>query len=463
MRQPPAGSLTMATTVNPTPMDRLDLPSSFIARSESNSVPTSLRHHRISPDHYPTQDDDEEDEEEETDERDEVLRTRGVPDEASANASVMNRSRPKKAERRSSFYRAAAGPDLNPRAMNGSGSDEMGPGGYDFRQGSNVEFGGATPSSTNGPAGARADQGQGPNSTSRRYNDTGSSNPTRERRSSFCGLDANAPASDLAPHLHRNGSESGSSHDDRPTRYQSQHPNLQPASFSPGSYPRDASFQHSTDLPTTLTPLLDQSHLHPGNLASLLSHEKTLDLYRANAKKTGDPDVQFEFCTFVMEVVGELEVAEQSGTPLSTSTSTPTMTATEESGTGGNESKRMSASSEKSQALVAESVALLSKLANRGHVKSQYFLADCYTQGVGTPKVSSPPCPFSPSHVNDLGTEQTRFRQGVPSFRSCGEAWSSRCLLQSGAMLREWMGLQERFGESGHISEVRSLQSSLLF
>jgi TPR repeat protein len=43
-------------------------------------------------------------------------------------------------------------------------------------------------------------------------------------------------------------------------------------------------------------------------------------------------------------------------------------------------------SKHKRQALVAESVALLNKLANRGHVKSQYFLADCYTQGIGTPK-----------------------------------------------------------------------------
>ena len=116
-------------------------------------------------------------------------------------------------------------------------------------------------------------------------------------------------------------------------------------------------------------PLLDQSHLHPGVLVSLLTHEKTLDLYRMNAKKTGDPDVQFEFCTFVMEIVGEMESA------------------------GGVDMKEMDHSAEqelarsKQQALVAESVGLLSKLANRGHVKSQYFLADCYTQGIGTPKV----------------------------------------------------------------------------
>lgn len=120
-----------------------------------------------------------------------------------------------------------------------------------------------------------------------------------------------------------------------------------------------------------LPPLLDQSHLKPGILASLLTHEKTLDLYRTNAKKTGDADVQFEFCTFVMEVVGEMEQF------------------------GGLNMNLVVNSVEKEQAklkqldLVNESVNLLSKLANRGHMKSQYFLADCYTQGIGTVKVSA--------------------------------------------------------------------------
>jgi len=45
-------------------------------------------------------------------------------------------------------------------------------------------------------------------------------------------------------------------------------------------------------------------------------------------------------------------------------------------------------SKRKQKALVTESITLLNKLAQRGHVKSQYFLADCYTQGVGTLKVS---------------------------------------------------------------------------
>lgn len=49
------------------------------------------------------------------------------------------------------------------------------------------------------------------------------------------------------------------------------------------------------------TPLLDQSHLKPGHKASLLSHSQTLELYRQNAKKTNDPDLQFEFAAFMVE------------------------------------------------------------------------------------------------------------------------------------------------------------------
>ena len=72
-----------------------------------------------------------------------------------------------------------------------------------------------------------------------------------------------------------------------------------------------------------------------------------------------------------MEVVGEMEETQDA--------------AVAQLGVG--EGQADPVAKQKQQALVAESVALLSKLAHRGHVKSQYFLADCYTQGIGTPKV----------------------------------------------------------------------------
>lgn len=198
---------------------------------------------------------------------------------------------------------------------------------------------------------------------------------TEERRSSFYGLDGALPppptddrASPSIPpestfrniQHHPQDSSSGSSF----SQDGAGPPRTTGARYhnAPYAASRAASVYNAPD--PTPVPLLDQSHLRPGVLASLLTHEKTLDLYRANVKKTNDPDVQFEFCTFVMEVVGEMRGLGEAG-----------------AGEGDRKGKEME--------LVMESVALLSKLAHRGHVKSQYFLADCYTQGVGTAKVST--------------------------------------------------------------------------
>ncbi|KWU44095.1 HCP-like protein, partial [Rhodotorula sp. JG-1b] len=126
--------------------------------------------------------------------------------------------------------------------------------------------------------------------------------------------------------------------------------------------------------------LLDQSHLQVGNMASLLSHDKTLELYRLNAKKTNDPDIQYEFCVFVMDVVADLEysamlekAAAAAGQSLDGTSQPPS-------------DQQELESKQKQQALVAESIALLNRLATRGHVNSCYFLGDCYTQGIGTYK-----------------------------------------------------------------------------
>jgi TPR repeat protein len=112
-------------------------------------------------------------------------------------------------------------------------------------------------------------------------------------------------------------------------------------------------------------------------------------LYRQNAKKTNDVNVQFEFCAFVMEVVAELEQA--------TAMEKMAQQVNVAGGGGGGGTEQIGGeqltevqkeSKRKQKALVTESITLLNKLAQRGHVKSQYFLADCYTQGVGTLKVS---------------------------------------------------------------------------
>jgi TPR repeat protein len=111
-------------------------------------------------------------------------------------------------------------------------------------------------------------------------------------------------------------------------------------------------------------PILDHSHLRPGNQAALLSHERTLELYRANAKKTQDPDLQFEFAVFMIDASKTLPIPEnQPGNLL-----------------------QVEKALEKREDLIKEATALLKRLADRGHFASQYFLADCYANGIGTTK-----------------------------------------------------------------------------
>ncbi|KAG7452042.1 HCP-like protein [Guyanagaster necrorhizus] len=111
-------------------------------------------------------------------------------------------------------------------------------------------------------------------------------------------------------------------------------------------------------------PLLDHSHLRPGNQAALLSHERTLELYRANAKKTQDPDLQFEFAVFMIDASKSLPIPENIPGNL----------------------LQVEKAMEKREDLVKEATGLLKRLADRGHSPSQYFLADCFANGIGTTK-----------------------------------------------------------------------------
>lgn len=111
-------------------------------------------------------------------------------------------------------------------------------------------------------------------------------------------------------------------------------------------------------------PILDHSHLRPGNQAALLSHERTLELYRANAKKTQDPDLQFEFAVFMIDASKSLPIPENTPGNL----------------------LQVEKAIEKREDLIKEATALLKRLADRGHSPSQYFLADCFANGIGTVK-----------------------------------------------------------------------------
>jgi len=113
------------------------------------------------------------------------------------------------------------------------------------------------------------------------------------------------------------------------------------------------------------------AHLRPGEQAALLSNEKTLQLYRENAKKTNDPELIFEFAVFMIEAAKSLDnnTSPEGQTHPSLSSTTAPLSAI-------NEQKR--------EDLVKEATALLKRLADRGHPDAQYFLADCYSNGIGT-------------------------------------------------------------------------------
>lgn len=91
--------------------------------------------------------------------------------------------------------------------------------------------------------------------------------------------------------------------------------------------------------------VLSQSHLKPGHKATLLSYTQTLELYRQNAKKTNDPELQFEFAAFMIDAGKSLE---------------DDKTRTE---------------------LFDEAMKLLRRLASNGHAESQHYLAECYASG----------------------------------------------------------------------------------
>ncbi|KZL76110.1 hypothetical protein CT0861_09757 [Colletotrichum tofieldiae] len=101
-----------------------------------------------------------------------------------------------------------------------------------------------------------------------------------------------------------------------------------------------------------------------GNNASLLSAQKTLEMYRQNVKKTNDFSIQYSFAVFLISTAQEqgLDPSEPaprkgSSSPKNASTSTP-------------------------YDLLREAKGILQKLASGGYPFAQYYLADGYASGL---------------------------------------------------------------------------------
>ncbi|KAI8643577.1 hypothetical protein BD408DRAFT_414518 [Parasitella parasitica] len=94
--------------------------------------------------------------------------------------------------------------------------------------------------------------------------------------------------------------------------------------------------------------LLNHSHLKPGRDASLLSYAKTINMYRENAQKTNNPDIQCDFAIFMIEAAKQLPDGEATS---------------------------------KHQYL-SEAEKLLKQLSMKGHANAQYSLAKLFDDGL---------------------------------------------------------------------------------
>ncbi|KAL8756804.1 MAG: hypothetical protein Q9199_002694 [Rusavskia elegans] len=109
---------------------------------------------------------------------------------------------------------------------------------------------------------------------------------------------------------------------------------------------------------------IDNAHLQKsvGNNASLLSTKQTLDMYRANVKKTNDPTIQYEFAIFMIQTAQEASTSEQEGLDGPRPDSTTSIESRAE--------------------LLREARHILQKLSDRSYPFAQYYLADGYASGL---------------------------------------------------------------------------------
>ena len=118
----------------------------------------------------------------------------------------------------------------------------------------------------------------------------------------------------------------------------------------------------------------DNSNLRSviGNNASLLSTQKTLEMYRANAKKTNDSTILYSFAVFLISTAQEhgLDLSDPKGRKASPQPLRD------------HDSPIIEATVTSPYELVREARQILQKLASGGYPFAQYYLADGYASGL---------------------------------------------------------------------------------
>ncbi|KAI0600204.1 hypothetical protein F4775DRAFT_590536 [Biscogniauxia sp. FL1348] len=135
----------------------------------------------------------------------------------------------------------------------------------------------------------------------------------------------------------------------------------------PISYAELLNVPYPQPAPAPIT--FDNSHLRTnvGSNASLLSAQKTLEMYRQNVKKTNDFSIQYSFAVFLISTAQEQgfdhdEASRRKGSPK-----------------GGPQQEDAESSPTE---LIREAKSILTRLANGGYPFAQYYLADGYASGL---------------------------------------------------------------------------------
>ncbi|KAI9812448.1 MAG: hypothetical protein M1827_004679 [Pycnora praestabilis] len=174
---------------------------------------------------------------------------------------------------------------------------------------------------------------------------------------------ANSPRLPGSPNLYARdrSTNSGRSPDSRPLSYV----DLLNIPY-PQAAPAPASFDN-TQLRTAV-----------GSNASLLSTKQTLEMYRANVKKTNDPTIQYEFALFMINAAQEAaaELSNNGGTGSERQPS-PTPGRDLDSPYVDN-----ATAAETQVQLVREARQILQRLSDRSYPFAQYYLADGYASGL---------------------------------------------------------------------------------
>lgn len=127
--------------------------------------------------------------------------------------------------------------------------------------------------------------------------------------------------------------------------------------------------------PPPVPASFDNAHLRTavGSNASLLSTRQTLEMYRANVKKTNDPSIQYEFAIFMINAAKEAGAGgPEDGSPAIQTPSSPKPG----KDLDGNHTDSPQAE------LLREARLILQKLSDKSYPFAQYYLADGYASGL---------------------------------------------------------------------------------